>query len=187
MRFLLLAVQTFVISALAAPTVFKRQEIANEGGDSVSGGPAAVSNPNVNNGQQIDSSLITSGSDGENTFANVFGSSFTKVNSNSANKDNIVINPSITTVNGNSGETANGVGNNIGDSQQVVPGFFGMFGKRDAIVTGGVLDDYHPVQPVFFGVEPAFVHPAFVYPVAGAGSINHQNAAIIQNQGGAGW
>ncbi|KAJ2237662.1 hypothetical protein H4R99_000931 [Coemansia sp. RSA 1722] len=187
MRFLLLAVQAFAISALAAPTVFKRQEISNDGGDSVSGGPAAVSNPNVNNGHQVDSSLIASDSDGANTFANVFGSSFTKVNSNSANKDNIVINPSITTVNGNSGQTANGVGNNIGDSQDIVPGFFGMFRKRDAVLTGGVLDNYYPGSPVFFGAEPVFVHPAFGYPIAGPVNVNHQDASIVQNQVRPGW
>ncbi|KAJ2720517.1 hypothetical protein GGI07_004562 [Coemansia sp. Benny D115] len=181
MRFSLIVAQVFAATALAAPALIKRQEFEVESGDSVSGGPAAVSNPNVNNGQQIDSSLITSGSDGANNFANVFGSSFTKVNSNSANKDNIVINPSTTTINGNSGATANGAHNNIGDSQNVIPGVFGLFRKRDVVVTGGVFEHFYPEHPVFFGVDPyAPIGFEYVHPVPA--SFNQQNAAIIQNR-----
>ncbi|KAJ1862191.1 hypothetical protein LPJ73_000826 [Coemansia sp. RSA 2703] len=187
MRFVLLIAQAFALSALAAPTSFKRQQISNEEGSSVSGGPSAVSNPVVNNGEMVDSSLITSGDDGANNFANVFGSSFTKINSNSANKDNIVINPSTTTFNGNSGQTANGNGNNIGDTQNVVPGLVGLFGKRDAIFTGGVIDNYYPGHPVLFGVEPAYIHPVFVDPFIGSANINHQDATIVQNQVRGGW
>ncbi|KAJ2785944.1 hypothetical protein GGI15_001754 [Coemansia interrupta] len=137
MRFTLVAaiVQVFAVAALAAPTAmqFRRQELANSSEPSVSSGSSAISNPTINNGQQIDSSLIIGGNPlGEDggaaspgsqgagdVFANVVGGSFTDINSNSANKDNIVANSHTTTFNGDSGETVNGDLNNIGDSQQV--------------------------------------------------------------------
>ncbi|KAJ2380714.1 hypothetical protein GGI05_006218, partial [Coemansia sp. RSA 2603] len=135
MRFTLIAVivQVFAVATLAAPTVkqFRRQEVANSSGPSVASGSSAISNPTINNGQQIDSSLIIGNPLGEDggvaspesqgggdIFANVVGGSFTDINSNSANKDNIVANSHTTTFNGASGETVNGDLNNIGDSQQ---------------------------------------------------------------------
>ncbi|KAJ2726274.1 hypothetical protein GGI07_000751 [Coemansia sp. Benny D115] len=138
-------------------------------------------NPNINNGFQIDSSVIVGGggidgseapepaAQGGSNFANVVGASFTEVNSNSANKDNIVINASTTTVNGDSGDTTNGVGNNIGDTQHTSGGL----ARRDVVFNnGGHLPPHHvvAVEPVFapFVVPPfsgEFVH--FVGPAVG--------------------
>ncbi|KAJ2342921.1 hypothetical protein GGF43_005817, partial [Coemansia sp. RSA 2618] len=96
---------------MAAPLRLARrdgQEIEAEAGDSISGGSAAINNPNVNNGFQVDSSLITNNGAGQGDFINnAFGNSITHINTNSANKDNIVINPTTVTSNGNNGLTAN--------------------------------------------------------------------------------
>ncbi|KAJ2608222.1 hypothetical protein H4S08_004527 [Coemansia sp. RSA 1365] len=123
MRFSLIIAQALIATAMAAPTVFRRdaQEIEAEGGDSNSGGPAAISNPLINNGQQIDSSLVTGGSSAGDLINNAFGNAVTHINSNSANKDNIVINPSVVTSNGNNGLTANGDENALGAAQNVAP------------------------------------------------------------------
>ncbi|KAJ2077747.1 hypothetical protein H4R24_004934 [Coemansia sp. RSA 988] len=126
MRLSLIIAQALVATALASPIVFKResQEIEAEGGDAVSGGPAAISSPNINNGEQIDSSLITGKSGAGDIINNPVGNSVTNVNTNSSNKGNIVINPSVITSNGNSGLTANGDDNAMGASQEVGPGKF---------------------------------------------------------------
>ncbi|KAJ1728076.1 hypothetical protein LPJ72_005636 [Coemansia sp. Benny D160-2] len=181
MRLSLLVIQCVTASAvLAAPALRARsnEEIEAEAGDSLSSGPAAISNPNINNGEQIDSSFIDDGStSGGDVFANNFGMTITNVKSNSANKDNIVINPTTVNSNGNAGKTANGQGNNIGDSETVVPG---VLFKRDAIVNGGVLDSYY-FQPGF-AYAP---YPGLGYPVPYAGgsfNYNFQDATIVQNQ-----
>ncbi|KAJ2596421.1 hypothetical protein GGF39_003453 [Coemansia sp. RSA 1721] len=142
--------------------------MSNASGASVSSGSAAVSSPNVNNAEQIDSSLIVGGGGqpggagaeleapqdaGGNVFADVMGSSFTQINSNSANKDNIVTNAHLTTINGDQGETTNGEANNIGDSQHVA----GFVRRRDVVVNNGA-----PIQPVVllnnqFESVPVFV------------------------------
>ncbi|KAJ1998841.1 hypothetical protein H4R26_005304, partial [Coemansia thaxteri] len=160
MQLALLVAQVLAVSALAAPVVFKRQQISSDGGDSVSAGSTAVSNPIVNNGEMVDSSIINNGSDGGDTFANVIGSSFTKVTSNNSNKDNIVINPSTTTVNGNSGQTANGMDNHVGDTQHVagVPALW----RRNAVFSGAVLDDVH----YGYGHEAVYDYPQIYYPHA---------------------
>ncbi|KAJ2800892.1 hypothetical protein H4R20_003888 [Coemansia guatemalensis] len=97
------------------------QEVGFSGGANVVDGPNAISNPNVNNGWQADSSLFAgSGSNsngGSSVFNDVFGSSFTNINSNTAIKDNIVNNPSVDFVSGNSGWTANGDRNQLGPVQ----------------------------------------------------------------------
>ncbi|KAJ1722786.1 hypothetical protein LPJ53_002842 [Coemansia erecta] len=131
--------------------MFRRQEIANSSGPSVASGSSAISNPTINNGQQIDSSLIIGNPLGEDggvaspesqgggdVFANVVGGSFTEVNSNSANKDNIVANSHTTTFNGDSGETVNGDLNNIGDSQQVVTFRRRLMDRRDNVPNSGM-------------------------------------------------
>ncbi|KAJ1798730.1 hypothetical protein LPJ75_006795, partial [Coemansia sp. RSA 2598] len=135
MRFSVIFLQALVAGALAAPmgSMMKRQEVSSSNGAAVSSGSSAVSNPNINNGNQIDSSLIVGGpaagageveaqdpgSAGDKVFADVMGASFTEINTNSANKDNIVANAHITTINGNEGETINGEASNIGDSQRI--------------------------------------------------------------------
>ncbi|KAI8319982.1 hypothetical protein GQ54DRAFT_12050, partial [Martensiomyces pterosporus] len=218
MRISILAAQFFAVAAIAAPVtfkrepgilkrepnvfkrepvVFKRQEIASDGGDSISGGPAAISDTDVNSGTKIDSSVISNGSEGENSFANVFGSSFTKVTSNSSNKGNININPSSTVINGNSGQTANGVGNGVGDVEN------GGHRRRAASVDRrGVFVGDRPIDNAvvviggdsFFN-DPLVVHDPFVDgllfdyphdprfgPPAGHVNVNHQDATIVQNQ-----
>ncbi|KAJ1802758.1 hypothetical protein LPJ56_006080, partial [Coemansia sp. RSA 2599] len=51
----------FAIAALAAPTPFKRQVVSHQGSGQVSGQSTGVSNGNVNNGVQVDSSLVNGG------------------------------------------------------------------------------------------------------------------------------
>ncbi|KAJ2540304.1 hypothetical protein EV175_006249 [Coemansia sp. RSA 1933] len=192
MRFSLLATQCIAATAvLAAPSFVARsnEEIEAEGGDSFSNGPAAVSNPNINNGFQVDSSLIDDGStSGGDVFANNFGMSVTNIKSNSANKDNIVINPTTVNSNGNSGKTANGQGNNIGDSETVVPG---VLFRRDAIVTGGTYETFYahpgyahvPVYVAPIDYAPPHVGYGYATPfVGGQANINFQDASIVQNQ-----
>ncbi|KAJ1857860.1 hypothetical protein GGF49_001689 [Coemansia sp. RSA 1853] len=183
MRLSIVLAQVLAATAMAHPAILKRdgQEIEAEVGDSVSGGPAAVSNPNVNNGNQVDSSLVTTGgSDAGDFINNAFGNSITHINSNSANKDNIVINPTTVTSNGNGGPTANGDANNLGDTQNVFPGFR----KRETWVTGSEFESHwQGAVPVYPGMVPYYPYPqAFYVPVEPQVNINHQNAAIVQNQ-----
>ncbi|KAJ2803013.1 hypothetical protein H4R20_003060 [Coemansia guatemalensis] len=123
MRISLIVAQALAATALAAPTVFRRtpQEIEAEGGDAFSNGSAAISSPNINNGEQVDSSLITGKSGAGDIINNPVGNSVTNVNTNSANKGNIVINPSVVTSNGNNGLNANGDENALGASQDIGP------------------------------------------------------------------
>ncbi|KAJ2713510.1 hypothetical protein H4R19_002213 [Coemansia spiralis] len=171
MRLSLIVIQALAMSALAAPALLRRQDIAAASGDSVSGGPAAVSNPNVNNGEQTDSSLIVSGGASDGDFINnAFGNSITHVNSNQANKGNLVINPSFTTSDGNSGATANGNQNHLGDSQDMYPGLW----RRDVVFNNG--------RP---HAQPVAAPPGAVQLVArppGHVNANHQDASIVQNQ-----
>ncbi|KAJ2157897.1 hypothetical protein GGF46_004183 [Coemansia sp. RSA 552] len=178
MRLSLYLAPALAACAVAVPLT-KRQEIEAETGDSVSGGPAAISSPNVNNGNQVDSSLVTGGGEAGDFINNAFGNSITHVNSNTANKGNIVINPSTVTSGGNEGLTANGDQNSLGDSQNIFP-----FVKRDAIVTGGAWEshgvNYVPVYPSW-GLAPAWNYVPYPQPIAQVNT-NQQNAAIVQNQ-----
>ncbi|KAI8321118.1 hypothetical protein GQ54DRAFT_262366 [Martensiomyces pterosporus] len=156
----------FIASAVLA------QEVGFTGGDSVSGGPSAISNLNVNNGWQSDSSLFAgSGSGatgaGGNTFNNVIGSSFSTVNSNSANKDNIVINPSEISVSGNDGWTANGDGNHLGPVQNNFDGHGRVpFFKRGGDVV--FADNHHQADVAAIGfIGAALPARPFVVPAAG--------------------
>ncbi|KAJ2379644.1 hypothetical protein GGI05_006569, partial [Coemansia sp. RSA 2603] len=134
--------RTFTAIVFAATAVIG-QEIGFSGGSSISSGSSAVSNPNVNNGWQSDSSLFNSGeSGGVNTFNNVAGSSFTNVNANAAFKDNILNNPSITGVKGNDGWTANGDANNLGPVQNLFGGA-GVFRRGGDVLFA---DNHHQVQ-----------------------------------------
>ncbi|KAJ1943635.1 hypothetical protein FBU59_002850 [Linderina macrospora] len=123
--------------AIAAPAVNKRQQVGSSLGDAIDTGSNAISSPNVNQGTQIEDSIIDNGFDGGNTFAGNIGSTFTKVTSNSVNKGNIVVNPSTVHTAGNTGETTNGVGNQIGDNVETVPFLPGFWAKR-AIVTRSI-------------------------------------------------
>ncbi|KAJ1831271.1 hypothetical protein IWW55_000486 [Coemansia sp. RSA 2706] len=190
MRLSIIATQMLAASALAMPAALKRrqgQEIEAEGGDQVSGGPSALSNPVINNGQMVDSSLVTGsggGADGAGAgdfINNAFGNSIVHVNSNSANKDNLVINPTTISSNGNGGPTANGNHDNLGDTQNVFPGFR----KRDSWVTAGAVDSHWVDAVPYYPAVPLYA-PGFAYfPVAPVGpqvTHNQQNAAIVQNQ-----
>ncbi|KAJ2448403.1 hypothetical protein EV183_005452 [Coemansia sp. RSA 2336] len=148
------ATAIFTIFALASA-----QEVGFTDGDSVVAGPNAISNPNVNNGWQADSSLFANtgaaggAAGGPQVFNDVVGSSFTHVNSNTAIKDNLVNNPSASFVSGNDGWTANGDRNQLGPVQND----FGAFHKRGNVVFA---NNHHQVgsqvthaaspQPVFF-------------------------------------
>ncbi|KAJ2704090.1 hypothetical protein FB645_003565 [Coemansia sp. IMI 203386] len=114
---------------IAIASIAVAQEIGFTDGPSIADGPSAVSNPNVNNGWQADSSLFSGGSTGgssaqpgANVFNDVVGSTFTSINSNSAFKDNIVNNPSKVSVSGDKGWTANGDGNQLGPVENVFSG-----------------------------------------------------------------
>ncbi|KAI8326464.1 hypothetical protein GQ54DRAFT_267736, partial [Martensiomyces pterosporus] len=112
--------RTFAALLVAASATALAQEIGFSGGSNAVTGSNAISNPNVNNGWQSDSSLFASGSgESGSLFNNVVGSSFSTVNSNSAVKDNIINNPTQSHVQGNEGWTANGDSNNLGPVQNL--------------------------------------------------------------------
>ncbi|KAJ2478643.1 hypothetical protein IWW56_003590 [Coemansia sp. RSA 2131] len=119
---------------LAIVSLAVAQEVGFTDGDSIVAGPNAISNPNVNNGWQADSSLFAGSGGSSNSapqvFNDVVGSSFTKINSNTAFKDNLVNNPSVTFGSGNDGWTANGDRNELGPVQNE----FGAVHKRGDVV-----------------------------------------------------
>lgn len=183
---------------LIAATAVVAQQVGSESGPSISGGPAAVSNPNVNNGWQSQNSLFNKGSDGGNVFDHLWGNSFSKAISNSAVNDNNMINPSTSHIMGNAGDTANGRGNHIGD---FVAGH--GFRRRDVVFNndydhhhhghyGPARVVYHPgySRPVVFVdpiAVPAHVHHGYDHDRYGYhhhhhGNHNVQDATIIQNQ-----
>ncbi|KAJ1725491.1 hypothetical protein LPJ53_000306 [Coemansia erecta] len=174
--------RTFTAIVFAATAVLG-QEIGFSGGASVSSGSSAVSNPNVNNGWQSDSSLFSSGeSGGVNTFNNVAGSSFTNVNANAAFKDNILNNPSITGVKGNDGWTANGDANNLGPVQNLFGGA-GVFRRGGDVLFA---DNHHQVQaqaaaafvPTRFA-QPQFASPFFAQPQFVGGTVVKRSGDIV--------
>ncbi|KAJ1646308.1 hypothetical protein J3B02_006289 [Coemansia erecta] len=173
--------RSFTAIVFAASAVLA-QEIGFSGGPSVSSGTNGISNPNVNNGWQSDSSLFSGGeSAGVNTFNNVAGSSFTNVNANSAVKDNIINNPSFAAVKGNNGWTANGDANNLGPVQNL----FGAAGAGVFRRSGDVVfaDSHHqiqqaPVAPVHF-VQPQFSAPFFAQPQFVAGAVVKRNGDVV--------
>ncbi|KAJ2467138.1 hypothetical protein GGI02_004133 [Coemansia sp. RSA 2322] len=147
--------QIFATLVVAATAVLA-QQIGSEEGPSVSNGPTALSNPNVNNGWQSQNSLINNGVDGGNVFEGLSGNTFNKALSNSAISDTNFINPSQSHVAGNNGPTTNGEGNMIGD-------FFGGgaagFHRRDA-----VFNNYGYGHGRGGYAAPAYEHPAYVRP-----------------------
>ncbi|KAI8326467.1 hypothetical protein GQ54DRAFT_252822 [Martensiomyces pterosporus] len=201
---------------LVLTSVAFAQEIGFTAGANVASGPSAISHPNVNNGWQSDSSFFVGNSgDGQGSsvdsggslFNNVFGSSFTSVNSNSASKDNIINNPSLASVSGNDGWTANGNGNNMGPAENT----FGVRRAASAIPVfkrgGDVVfaDNHHQASaqfsaagavPVTQFVGPSFVQPGFVHPGVIGGAVlkrsgdvvfadsHHQTSARLSGAGG---
>ncbi|KAJ2461311.1 hypothetical protein GGF42_000275 [Coemansia sp. RSA 2424] len=154
--------RTFTAIAFAASAALA-QEVGFSGGSSISSGSNAISNPNVNNGWQADSSLFASGGSGApSTFNNVAGSSFTSVNSNAAFKDNLINNPSATFVKGNDGWTANGNQNSLGPVQNLFGGAVPVFRRGGDVVFADVRHQSNPhvVSPGF--ASPFFAQPQFV-------------------------
>ncbi|KAJ1844252.1 hypothetical protein LPJ73_005228 [Coemansia sp. RSA 2703] len=139
----MLKLANIVLSAAAA-TVVIGQEIGFTDGPSFVNGPSAISNPNINNGWQADSSLFSSGNGGAavNTFNDVVGTTFTNINTNTAFKDNIVNNPSKTVVSGDKGWTANGDSNNLGPVENDFGSTAG-FARRSGDVV--FADNHHQV------------------------------------------
>ncbi|KAJ2615183.1 hypothetical protein H4S08_001366 [Coemansia sp. RSA 1365] len=170
--------RTFATIILASSAVLA-QEVGFSDGPSIVSGSNAVSNPNVNNGWQSDSSLFASGGQGgsSDVFNNVFGSSFTNVNSNSAIKDNIVNNPSAAFVKGNDGWTANGDANALGPVQNSFgPGVFRRGG--DVVFA----NNHHQAAHVANGfVAPAFVAPHHIpaYPHGHIGPVYKRGGDVV--------
>ncbi|KAJ1833461.1 hypothetical protein LPJ63_002739 [Coemansia sp. RSA 2711] len=172
----------FATLAIAATAVVA-QQVGSDSGPTVADGPAAVSHPNINHGQQTQNSLVDGSDKGGNVFHGLEGNTFNDILSNTGLSDNNFINPSQASVSGNQGPTTNGRDNNIGD---ILTGFGGALHRRDA-----VFNNYphsaawgHPAAvPVFAPVigYPAYPHPGFAVP---GGHVNHnvQDAAIVQNQ-----
>ncbi|KAJ2077579.1 hypothetical protein H4R24_005051 [Coemansia sp. RSA 988] len=104
----------FATLALVA-SVAVAQQVGSDSGPTVADGPSAVSNPNINNGQQAQNSLVDGSNKGGNTFSGLKGNTFTNSASNFGMSDNNVVNPSQTVVSGNTGPSANGEDNQIGD------------------------------------------------------------------------
>ncbi|KAJ2761753.1 hypothetical protein IWQ56_005189 [Coemansia nantahalensis] len=189
--------QVFAILAAAA-AVTVAQQISSDGGFTGSQGSAAISNPNINNGQQFQNSLVDTSDKGGNFFHDLAGNTFTSSLSNMGLMDNNMINPSRTGVMGNTGATANGADNHIGDV--VGAGFW----RRDAVFNNfGAYPGWghHSVGAVAWNYPavPVMAAPVYGYPVAQpvrvaapvahaafpvAGHVNHnvQDASIIQNQ-----
>ncbi|KAJ2767209.1 hypothetical protein IWQ57_004046 [Coemansia nantahalensis] len=103
-------VVAFIIAAAAAVAA---QDIAADGGNTVSTGASAINHKNENSGTQVSNSLLDSGNKGGNSMNNLNGNSFVDSTSNVGLSDNNIVNPSQTTVSGNTGSTANGHGNHI--------------------------------------------------------------------------
>ncbi|KAJ2612940.1 hypothetical protein H4S08_002475 [Coemansia sp. RSA 1365] len=192
-----------IATLLVAASAVLAQQVGSDQGPTVASGPSAVSNPNVNNGQQLQNSLVSSGSKGGNLFQDLVGNTFVDSASNVGISDNNFVNPSSTSVSGNTGATTNGQGNNIGDFFAAIPGAIPVgFHKRDAVFNNyghGVVGYAPHGAPVHVLPAPVYHHPVYVpvhnvqasYPAVAArpvgypvGQVNHnsQNAAIVQNQ-----
>ncbi|KAJ2803906.1 hypothetical protein H4R20_002709 [Coemansia guatemalensis] len=182
--------RTFATVILASSAVLA-QEVGFSDGPSVASGSNAISNPNVNNGWQSDSSLFAGAGQGgaSDVFNNVVGSSFTNVNSNSAIKDNLVNNPSAAFVKGNDGWTANGDANALGPVQSSFgAGVFRRGGdvvfadnhhQASAQVATNVVPQANFVQPGF--VAPAFTAPQFApaYPHGAVGAVYRRGGDVV--------
>ncbi|KAJ2850601.1 hypothetical protein IWW36_001782 [Coemansia brasiliensis] len=168
------------------------QQLGSDGGSTVAGGPSAVSNANVNNGEQSTNSLLSTGESGGNEFSGVTNSKFSSSLSNVGLSDNNIVNPSSSSTSGNSGPTTNGEHNHIGND--VIPHH--RFLRRSAVYNNyGGYDYPHPAagyapapyapvhyaQPVYpypVYAQPVYAHPA---PYAAGANRNYQSASIVQN------
>ncbi|KAJ1989893.1 hypothetical protein GGI25_000001 [Coemansia spiralis] len=159
----------FATLILAATAVLAQVQEGNQG-PNLSEGPAAVSNPNINNGEQLQGSFADSSSSGQNVIDGRVGNSFNHKAANEAILDSNFVNPSKSSISGNVGDTANGADNMIGDIFHGADGFvpFGAFRRRDA-----VFNNFGEIVPNrnHFGVDSGFAvinAPIDLYPVAGA-------------------
>ncbi|KAJ2724707.1 hypothetical protein GGI07_001760 [Coemansia sp. Benny D115] len=164
------------VAILAIASLAAAQEIGFTQGTNVANGPNAISNPNVNNGWQADSSLFSgdfggspNGASGhqENVFNDIIGSSFTRINSNTAFKDNIVNNPSAISVSGNDGWSANGDGNKLGPVENVFG--TGQLARRSGDVT--FVDNHHSAAPHHTQQVATFPMTHVIRPVVSAAGL----------------
>ncbi|KAJ2850451.1 hypothetical protein IWW36_001889 [Coemansia brasiliensis] len=170
--------RTFTAIVFASSAVLA-QEVGFSGGSDIASGSSAISNPNVNNGWQSDSSLFASEGSGASTFNNVVGSSFSSLNANTAFKDNLVNNPSITGVKGNSGWTANGDSNALGPVQNQLGA--GVFRRSGDVVFA---DSHHQLNTQAGLVNPGFVAPQFVTPQFAPVYPGHHAVAAVSKRDG---
>ncbi|KAJ2519309.1 hypothetical protein GGI11_002609 [Coemansia sp. RSA 2049] len=161
----------FASLVLAAAASVSAQEIGVSEGSKVSAGASAIDNPNVNNGFQAESSLLTSGGStafgGNTLFNHVAGSQFTNINENLSVQDNLVNNPGFTSVHGNNGWTADGDGNLMGPVLNDMRGGFAPLRKRagDVVFANNA---HHAASVMYSPFAPAaYYGPATVisYPV----------------------
>ncbi|KAJ1949577.1 hypothetical protein EC988_004719 [Linderina pennispora] len=199
-----------ILAALAiASPVHRRQQVGSAQGDAIDTGANAISSPNINEGTQVEDSIIDNSSDAGSTSAGNFGTSVTKVNSNSVNKGNIVVNPSTTTTSGNTGTTVDGFGNQVGDDFGILPFLTDFLAKRDIVERALAKRDivergpvrrsaifaspdfvdpfdlgYFPGQylPVGFPVDVPVALPVGFAVAPGSSHNQVQNAGIVQNQ-----
>ncbi|KAJ2852779.1 hypothetical protein GGI22_005145, partial [Coemansia erecta] len=104
----------FITAIIAAAAVLAQQQDQNQG-PNLSDGPSAVSNPNINNGDQFQGSFVDGSTSGRNQISGAVDGSFNHQASNSDIQDSNFVNPSQNSLSGNKGNTANGEGNSIGD------------------------------------------------------------------------
>ncbi|KAJ1893104.1 hypothetical protein LPJ66_005952 [Kickxella alabastrina] len=107
--------QIISILLIAASAVLA-QQVGSTTGDTVSGGPVAISSPNINNGDQIKNSLVNSGVSGGNTFSGISNSAFNTAFSNQVSEGNNFVNSQKTEIKGNDGTTVSGQSNTVGSS-----------------------------------------------------------------------
>ncbi|KAJ2715220.1 hypothetical protein H4R19_001320 [Coemansia spiralis] len=118
---------------LILASVVAAQSIDSQGGETVSGGPAAVNHQNSNSGSQTSNSLVDMANKGSNKLSDLKNNSFSSSSSNNASSDNNMINGSTTSTSGNTGTTANGEGNKMGDRRA----------KRDVVINHQDVHDNH--------------------------------------------
>ncbi|KAJ2655441.1 hypothetical protein IWW48_005528 [Coemansia sp. RSA 1200] len=161
---------SFVLAAAAASV--SAQDVGVSEGSKVSAGASAIDSPNINNGFQAESSLLTSGGStafgGNTLFNHVAGSQFTNVNENLSVQDNLVNNPGFTSVQGNNGWTADGDGNLMGPVLNDMRGGFAPLRKRAGDVV--FANNAHHIASVMYSpfAPAAYYGPATVlsYPVS---------------------
>ncbi|KAJ1767627.1 hypothetical protein IW140_004661 [Coemansia sp. RSA 1813] len=174
----LLVMRFFAAFVLAAAV--SAQEIGFADGPKVAAGASAIDNPNVNNGVQVDSSLVASPDAAGNTlFNHIAGSHFTNVNENLSVQDNLANNPGFASIEGNSGWTADGDGNFMGPVQNDLRGSAMPLLKRagDVVFANNRHSDISAVSMVYSPYAPSYYAPAFVsYPVSVVTPVHYRPA-----------